>query len=135
MACSGPDGTCRPRRGKISGGEEAGLLDIRRREFITLLGSAAASWPLAALAQQPVRMSRIGYLGFGPASAYATRVEALRAGLRDLGWVEGKNMIIDFRWADSVDELPALAAALVRIPVDVIFASSSTLVEPSRRAT
>jgi putative ABC transport system substrate-binding protein len=74
-------------------------------------------------------------LGFGPASAYATRVEALRTGLRDLGWIEGKNIVIEFRWADRVDELPALAAELVRMHVDVIFASSSTLVEPARRAT
>jgi putative tryptophan/tyrosine transport system substrate-binding protein len=108
---------------------------MRRREFITLLGGAAAAWPLAARSEQPNRVWHIGYLGFGPASAYATRVEALRAGLRDLGWVEGKNIVIEFRWADSVDELPALAAELVRLPVDVIFASSSTLVEPARQAT
>jgi putative ABC transport system substrate-binding protein len=62
-------------------------------------------------------------------------VEALRAGLRDLGWVEGKNVIIEFRWADKVDELPALAAALARMPVDVIFAHSSTQVEAARQAT
>lgn len=80
-------------------------------------------------------MLRIGYLGFGPASAWATRVEALRAGLRDLGWVEGKNIVIEFRWAEKVDELPALAAALVRLPVDVIFANSSTQVEAARQAT
>jgi putative ABC transport system substrate-binding protein len=55
--------------------------------------------------------------------------------LRDLGWVEGKNIVIEFRWADSVDQLPALAAELVRMQVDVIFASSSTMVEPARQAT
>src|SRR6516164_8604900 len=108
---------------------------MTRREFITLLGGATVAWPLAARAQQPERVWRIGYLGFGPASAYAARVEALRAGLRGLGWVEGKNIVIEFRWADRVDELPALAAGLVRLPVDVIFASSSTLVEPARQAT
>src|SRR6516165_3714618 len=106
---------------------------MRRREFIALIGGAAA-WPLAARAQQ-ARMSRIGYLGSGPASAWTTRVEALRAGLRDLGWVEGKNMVIEFRWADKVDELPALAAELVRQPVDVIFANASTQVEAARQAT
>jgi putative tryptophan/tyrosine transport system substrate-binding protein len=108
---------------------------IGRRELLAALGGAAAAWPLAARAQQPARMSRIGYLGFGPASAWATRVEALRAGLRDLGWIEGKNIVIEFRWADKVDELPALAAALVRLPVDVIFANSSTQVEAARQAT
>jgi putative tryptophan/tyrosine transport system substrate-binding protein len=108
---------------------------MRRREFITLLGGAAVAWPLAARAQQQARTSRVGYLGFGPASAWATRVEALRAGLRDLGWVEGKNIVIEFRWAEKVDELPALAAALVRLPVDVIFANSSTQVEAARQAT
>jgi putative ABC transport system substrate-binding protein len=62
-------------------------------------------------------------------------VEALRAGLRDLGWVEGKNIVIEFRWADSFEELPSLAAELVRMNVNLIFASSSTMVEPARRAT
>jgi putative tryptophan/tyrosine transport system substrate-binding protein len=109
--------------------------DMRRREFISLLGGAAAGWPLAARAQQPGKLPRLGYLGFGPASAYDTRLEALRAGLRDLGYVEGKNIVIEFRWADRVDQLPALAAELVRMKVDVIFANSSTLVEPARQAT
>ena len=108
---------------------------MKRRGFITLLGGAAAAWPLAARAQQGERVRRIGYLGFGPASAWSTRVEALRAGLRDLGWVEGKNIVIEFRWADRVDELPALAAELVRQPVDVIFANASTQVEAARQAT
>ena len=109
---------------------------IERRKFLaTLLGGAAAAWPLGARAQQPAKVARIGYLGLGPASARTTQVEALRAGLRDLGWVEGKNVIIEFRWADKVDELPALAAALARMPVDVIFAHSSTQVEAARQAT
>jgi putative ABC transport system substrate-binding protein len=108
---------------------------VRRREFITLFGGATAMWPLAARAQQAGNLPRIGYLGFGPASAYDTRLEALRAGLRDLGHVEGKNIIIEFRWADRVDQLPELAAELVRMKVDVIFANSSTLVEPARQAT
>jgi hypothetical protein len=68
----------------------------------------------------------------GPAPAWSSRVEALRAGLRDLGWIEGKNIVIEFRWADNVDQLPGLAAELVRMKVDVIFASSSTMVEPAR---
>src|ERR1700751_3893982 len=107
---------------------------MRRRAFITLLGGAAA-WPLAARAQQQAKVARIGYLGPGPASATSGRGEALRAGLRDLGWVEGKNIVIEFRWADGVQQLPELAAELVRMNVDVIFAPSSTMVEPARQAT
>jgi putative tryptophan/tyrosine transport system substrate-binding protein len=108
---------------------------MKRREFITLLGGAAAGGPLAARAQQPAKVARIGYLGLGPASAWSSRVEALRAGLRDLGWVESKNIVIEFRWADRVEQLPELAAELVRTNVDVIFAPSSTMVEPARQAT
>jgi putative ABC transport system substrate-binding protein len=107
---------------------------LGRREFITLLGGAAA-WPLAARAQQGARVARIGHLDLGPAAARASRVEALRAGLRDLGWVEGKNIAIEFRWADNVSQLPELAAELVRMNVDVIFAPSSTMVEPASKAT
>jgi putative tryptophan/tyrosine transport system substrate-binding protein len=108
---------------------------MRRRDFISLIGCAAAAWPLAARAQQPAKLAHIGYLGLGPASAWSSRVEALRAGLRDLGWIEGKNIVIEFRWADNVDQLPGLAAELVRMKVDVIFAPSSTMVEPARQAT
>src|SRR6266511_241283 len=109
---------------------------MRRREFIFLLGTtAAATWPLAAGAQQPAKVPRIGLLRFGPASANAVRVEALRAGLRQLGYVEGKNIVIEFRWAETVDQLPKLAAELVRMNTDVIFAMSSTEVEPTRQAT
>jgi putative ABC transport system substrate-binding protein len=108
---------------------------MRRREFITLLGSAAVAWPLAARAQQSAKVPRIGFLGFGAASNYAPRVEGLRAGLHDLGYVEGKNIVIEFRWAEKVEQLPELAAELARMPVDIIFASSSILVEPARHAT
>ena len=108
---------------------------MRRREFIAALGGAAVAWPLAAQAQQPARVARIGYLGFGTAAAFANRVEALRAGLRDLGYVEGKNIVIDFRWAEGGDRLREHAAELVRENVDVIFASSSTEVEAAHRAT
>ena len=107
---------------------------IGRRAFITLLGGSAA-WPLAVRAQQSAKVARIGHLDLGPPSARASRVEALRAGLRDLGWIEGKNIVLEFRWADGVQQLPELAAELVRMNVDVIFAPSSTMVEPARQAT
>src|SRR6516165_12477473 len=110
-------------------------MHIRRREFIVTLGGAAAAWPLAARAQQATKVARIGFLGLAPAALYAPRVEALRAGLRDLGYVEGKNVVIEFRWAEGSDQLPEQAAELVRMNVDIIFASSSILVEPARQAT
>jgi hypothetical protein len=87
---------------------------MRRRQFITLLGGAAA-WPITARAQQPAKVARIGFLGLAPASAWADQVEAFKAGLRDLGYVEGKNIVIDFRWAESIDQLPEFAAQLVRM--------------------
>ena len=94
---------------------------MRRRAFIRLI-SGAAAWPLAARAQQPEKIARVGFLDLGPASARVDRVEALRAGLRDLGYVEGKNIVFEFRWAERAEQLPGLAADLVRLNVDVIFA-------------
>src|SRR5262245_53076700 len=108
---------------------------IERRKFLATLGGAAAAWPLAARSQQPGAMRRIGFLGLGPASLSASRVEALRSGLRDLGYVEGRNIVLEFRWADSPAELAGLAADLVRMNVDAIFAQSSTMVEAARQAT
>jgi len=107
---------------------------MKRREFITVLGGAA-TWPLAARAQQPAKVAQIGFLGPAPAATYLPRLEALRAGLRDLGYVEGKNIAIEFRWAERVEQLPEMAAELVRMKVDIILASSSTYVETARQAT
>jgi putative tryptophan/tyrosine transport system substrate-binding protein len=114
----------------VSAWEEA----MKRREFITLLSGAAVGWPLAARGQQRA-MPVIGFLRLSPASADAGRVEALRAGLRQLGYIEGKNIVIEFRWAETVDQLPELATELVRMNVDLIFAMSSTEVEAARQAT
>jgi putative tryptophan/tyrosine transport system substrate-binding protein len=108
---------------------------MRRRDFVTLLSGAAAVWSLAARAQQSAKVWRIGYLGFGPASSWTSEVEALRSGLGDLGYVEGKNIIIEFRWAERADQTFDLATQLVRKNVDVIFAPASTQVEPARKAT
>ena len=108
---------------------------MRRRDFITLLGGTAAPWSLAVRAQQSAKVLRIGYLGFGPASSWTSEIEALRSGLLDLGYVEGKNLNFEFRWAERADETYELATQLVRLNVDVIFAPASTQVEPARRAT
>jgi putative tryptophan/tyrosine transport system substrate-binding protein len=91
---------------------------MRRRTFIAALGGAAA-WPLVARAQQHPKVRRIGFLGLAPEFS---GVDALQAGLRDLGYVEGSNIAIDWRWAERVDQLPELAADLVRMNVDVIVA-------------
>jgi putative tryptophan/tyrosine transport system substrate-binding protein len=88
-----------------------------------------------ARAQQPAKVHQIGYLIVGSPASWANRVEALRMGLRDLGYVEGKNIAFAFRTAETADQLPELAADLVRLKVDVIFANSSTEVEAARQAT
>jgi putative ABC transport system substrate-binding protein len=110
---------------------------MRRRAFLTLLGGAAASvaWLPAAHAQPLGKVARLGFLKFGHASAFTGRVEALRTGLREFGYVEGQNLVIEFRWADTVDQLSELAAELVRMPVDLIFATSSTEVGAVRPLT
>jgi putative ABC transport system substrate-binding protein len=108
------------------------LDQLKRREFIALLGGAAAAWPLVARAQQQTKIRRIGFLGLAPEFS---GVEALRAGLRDLGYIEGTNLVIEWRWAEKVDQLPELAAELVRMNVNVIVAPSSTFVEAARQAT
>jgi putative tryptophan/tyrosine transport system substrate-binding protein len=113
----------------------AASCSVKRREFIVLLGGLAAVWPLIGRAQQPTKLAQIGFLGLAPASSWTSRLEVLRSGLRELGWVEGRNILIEFRWAEGVDQLPALAAELVRMNVDVIFAVCSTYVEAARQAT
>ena len=74
---------------------------LKRRDFITLLGGAAAMWPPAARAQQRAKVAHIGYLGLVSASWHTPRITAFRAGLRDLGYAEGKDIVIEFRWAEG----------------------------------
>jgi putative ABC transport system substrate-binding protein len=110
-------------------------IHIRRRELIVALGGAAA-WPLAARAQQPAKVARIGFLGSTFATPWASRVEAFRSGLRDLGYVEGNNIAIEFRWAEEkYDRLADLAAELVGLKVDILvtYGTPGSLV--AKRAT
>ena len=108
-----------------------------RRRLVLALGAGALAAPLASFAQQkPAKVARIGFLGAASASGFASRVEALRAGLRDLGYVEGKNILIEFRWADGkYERLPGLAAELVQLKVDVIMAATTPAVQAAQRAT
>ena len=92
-------------------------------------------WPLGLHAQGAVKVAKIGFLGLAPASSWSGEVDALRTGLRELGYVEGKNIVLEFRWANSVGDVPALAKELVRMNVDILFAPASTQVEPARQAT
>jgi putative tryptophan/tyrosine transport system substrate-binding protein len=94
---------------------------IERRKFLATLGGAAATWPLAARAQQATKAYRIGFVGMPSADSLPQRTEAFRAGLRELGYQEGRNIVIEYRWADGqYERLPALFAEMVRLNVDVI---------------
>ena len=110
---------------------------MRRREFITLLGGAAvAAWPLAAHAQQAGSIPRIGVLWPGDAPPVSPRMESFRQGLRASGFVDGQNIAIELRYAQrGPQELPELAAELVRLKVDVIFASGDLAPKVAQQAT
>jgi putative tryptophan/tyrosine transport system substrate-binding protein len=107
---------------------------MKRRDFITLLGAAVASWPLAARAQQ--KLPTIGFFSAGSAAALRDWVGALVQRLRELGWTEGRTVEIQYRWADGHDErLAEIAAELVRLKVDVIVTHSAGPVIAAKKAT
>jgi putative tryptophan/tyrosine transport system substrate-binding protein len=103
---------------------------LRRRDFITLLGGAAAAWPIGVRAQQP-SMPVIGFLGSESPYLWASRLSAFRQGLGDIGFIEGQNLVVEYRWAEGqYDRFSALASDLVRRQVTVI----ATATIPGARA-
>jgi putative ABC transport system substrate-binding protein len=113
------------------------MLDMKRRAFITLLGGAAVAWPLAARAQQPT-MPVLGFVSFAQreATLQASWYEAFHDGLRDHGWVPGRNLLIEYRFADDKpDRLAALVQDLVRLKLDAIFVPTRPALPAVRTAT
>ncbi len=109
---------------------------MRRRDFIKAIVGSAAAWPLAARAQQPTKVARIGVLGLASAAGAAPYVDAVRSGLRDLGYIEGKNLIIEYRFGDGkYDRLPDLADQLVHLNVDVLVTFAAPGTQAAKSAT
>jgi putative tryptophan/tyrosine transport system substrate-binding protein len=101
---------------------------MQRRAFITLLGGAAAAWPIAARTQQAGRMPVIGILGSSTVAGYAARMPSFMLGLKEIGFVEGQNVVIEYRWADDQnDRLPEIAADLVRARASLIVTLGNNL--------
>jgi putative ABC transport system substrate-binding protein len=109
---------------------------VKRREFITLLGGAVAAWPLAARAQQTVKLPTIGFLGPSTRSAASEWVAAFVPRLRELGWIEGRTVAIEYRWVEGREERYAeVAAEFVRLKVDVIVTWGTASVLAAKQAT
>ena len=109
---------------------------MKRREFITLLGGAAAAWALAARAQQAGKIHTIGWLSAGASDPTSPPLTGFLNALPELGWIEGKNVVIERRYAENrLERLPELAAELVRLKVDVIVGIGTLAPLAAKRAT
>jgi len=109
---------------------------MRRREFITLLGGAAAAWPLAARAQQPGKPPTVGFLGQSTPLGESERAAAFAQRLRELGWVEGRTIAIEYRWAEGRnDSLAEIAAEFVRLKVNIIVTGGAPAVIAAKQVT
>jgi putative tryptophan/tyrosine transport system substrate-binding protein len=109
---------------------------LGRRKFLATLGGAAVTRPFVARAQQPTKAARIGILGLASAAAAAPYVDAVRAGLRDLGYIEGKSLIIEYRFGDgNYERLPNLAAQLLHLNVDVLVTFAAPGTQAAKSAT
>src|SRR4051812_23213627 len=119
----------------MASAREQPMSGIRRREVIALLGGVAAGWPHAARAQQPA-MRVVGFLNSSSLRDSDYRVKALRRGLREVGYIEGQNVSIEYRWAEGhYERLPSLAADLVRRQVSVIAVTSTPGAMAAKAAT
>jgi putative ABC transport system substrate-binding protein len=109
---------------------------MKRREFITLLGGAAAAWPLAARAQQPGKLPTIGFLASGTPSSHGQWVAAFVRRLHELGWIEGRTVAIEYRWAEGrTERFDEIAAEFVQRKVDVIVTSATAAIVAAKQAT
>src|SRR5215468_8002013 len=111
---------------------------MRRREFITLLGAttAAAAWPLAARAEQAGRLPTIGWLVASTKPATSEWMAKFAQRLRELGWIDGRNVVVDYRWADGRPErMTEIAAEFVRMRADIIVTGGTPAVQAAREAT
>src|SRR5215510_9377110 len=109
-----------------AGGDQMQRNQLKRREFIALLGSAATAWPVEVRAQQAGKLPIIGYMGQGTAAAEAKRVTAFVGRLHELSWIEGRTVAIEYRWMDGRSDLAAeIATEFARRKVDIIVTSGT----------
>ena len=122
---------------RLGCGDRMQFDQLKRREFITLLGGATAAWPLTVRAQQGERMRRVGVLmGVADDAEGQARIKGLQQGLRELGWIEGRNVHIDYRWTGGdATRVRAYAAELVKLSPDVIVAHTPPVIAAMRQAS